>query len=115
MVIVDASTVRVEGQYTEPAVDADGGPIIDLAYTNVYYKIGSSPAVRGPQVPATSPAGGGVIDTTLLVPVAANQRVTIAFWVTATDLVGIESAPTQTINLTIDRVAPGAPTGFTIA
>lgn len=115
MVIVDASTVRVDGQYTEPAVDADGGQLIDLAYTNVYYRIGTSPAVRGPQVPATSPAGGGLIDTSLLVPVASNQRVTIAFWVTATDLVGIESAPTSTITLVVDRVAPGVPTGFTIA
>lgn len=115
MIIVDAATVRVAGQYTEPVIDQDGGPLADLAYTNVYYKIGANPAVRGAQTPATAPTGGGVIDTTLLVPVAQGQRVNVGFWVTATDVVGLEGPATDTITLSVDRVAPGKPTGFTIA
>jgi hypothetical protein len=115
MVIIDQSTVRVDGSYTEPSTDVDGVNIADLAYTNVYYRIGTQPAVRGPQVPASSPAGGGDVDTSLLVPVASGQRVNVAFWVTATDLAGLESAPTETILLSIERVPPAAPTNFTIA
>ena len=115
MVIVDQATIRVEGSYTEPSTDADGVAISDLAYTNVYYKIGSAPAVRGPQVPATSPEGGGDVTTSLLIPVPAGQRVSVQFWVTATDLLGLESAPTTTSTLQIDRVPPAAPTNFSIA
>lgn len=115
MVIVDNATVRVNGSYIEPSTDADGGALLDLAYTNVYYKIGINPSVRGPQVPASNVAGGGTINTSLLVPVSAGQRVNVGFWVTATDISGSESAPTTTITLTVDRMAPAAPRNFTIA
>lgn len=115
MVIVDASTVRVDGSYREPVVDQDGGPLTDLAYTNVYYKINTAPSVRGPQVTASNTRGGGTINTSLLVPVSAGQKVNVGFWVTATDLSGLEGPATATIILSVDRIAPGAPTNFTIA
>jgi hypothetical protein len=115
MVIVDSSTVRVSGSYIEPSTDSDGGALVDLAYTNVYYKIGTGLAVRGPQVPASNVSGGGTINTSLLVPVSSGQRVNVGFWVTATDIAGLESAATPTITLLIDRVAPAAPRNFTIA
>lgn len=115
MVIVDASTVRVDGSYTEPQTETDNSQLTDLAYTNVYYRIGSNPAVRGPQVPASNTNGGGVINTSLLVPVSTGQKVNVGFWVTATDLSGLEGPATPTITLQVDRVAPSAPTGFTIA
>lgn len=115
MVIIDQSTVRVDGAYTEPKTETDGSQLTDLAYTNVYYKIGSNPAVRGPQVPASNTNGGGVINTSLLVPIATGMKVNVGFWVTATDISGLEGPPTATITLLADRVAPSAPTGFTIA
>jgi len=115
MVIVDSSTVRVDGTYTEPVTETDLSELADLAYTNVYYKIANNPAVRGPQVPASKVAGGGLINTSLLVPIATGQKLNVAFWVTATDLSGLEGPATPTITLLVDRVAPSAPTGFTIA
>lgn len=115
MVIIDSSTVRVDGSYKEPTTETDGFLITDLAYTNVYYKFSSAPAVRGPQVPASNTSGGGIVNTSLLVPIATGQRVNVGFWVTATDVSGLEGPATPTITLSIDRVAPSAPTGFTIA
>ncbi len=115
MVIVDSSTVRVDGSYTEPSTETDGFALEDLAYTNVYYQIGTGPAVRGPQVPASTPNGGGSIKTSLLIPAAGGQRLNVKFWVTATDSTGLESPRSSENTLSIDRVPPAAPTNFIIA
>lgn len=115
MIVVDASTVKLTASYVESSQDADGTALTDLAYTNVYYQIGSAPPVRGPQVPASAPSGGGTISTTILVPVAAGSKATITAWVTETDTLGNESAPSTTVTLSVDRLLPKAPTNFTIS
>lgn len=116
MKIIDANTVSVSGQYTEPVVDANGQPLTDLAFTTLYYEVqGTTNVVKVQQVPATSPNGGGVIPVTVVVPLASGQTADFVFWVTATSIGGLEGPQTPfTMHLT-RAVAPGAPTGFTLA
>jgi len=119
MVIVDNATVRVDAEYTEPTVDVDGGPIEDLAFTTIHYRINGGVTEVAQDVLASSPTGGGVIQTSLLLPIAKGFKAVVDFWITATDTAGLEGPATQVETLTIDRVvvnvAPGAPTSFTVA
>lgn len=114
MIIVDEKMVKLEGTYKEPTTDADGQPITDLAYTSVFYQVGAEPPVRGPQVPASAPTGGGVIHTTVIVPLAVGERKTFKLWVVATDTTGLDGEPSDTVTLSLNRVAPGVPTDFTL-
>src|SRR5690349_1982072 len=76
--------------YKEPAVNKDGSSLDDLDHTNVYYQVGSDAEVKGPNVPASSPAGGGNISTTITVPVPTDMRATVAVSASATDTSGNE-------------------------
>ena len=116
MRIVDNQTVEVVASFDEPTKSQDGTDLTDLAYHNVYYKFGTNPAVKGPQIPASKSTGGGkVLAAPLLVPAPAGVNTALDFWVTSTDTVGNESPQSIHFNYTIDRVGPEAPTGFTIA
>src|SRR3990170_330159 len=81
--------------YTEPTTNTDGSPLTDLARTNVYTEIllpGQAP-VKGPNVAATTPTGGGAISTTTTVPIGATlpiKEANVKVWATATDASGNE-------------------------
>lgn len=97
--------------YTEPTKNSNtaGTPLTDLARTNVYFQLDAGAAVKGSDVPASAPTGGGQITTKVTLPVTADQEVTATIWATATDLSGNESVPSAKITKRIDRLAPSAP------
>ena len=99
----------VTASYTEPTTNADATPLTDLAKTNVYYQLPGGTPVKGADVPASRPQGGGVISTQVTVPVTAGQDVVVTFWATATDQQKNESEPSKSVQVRIDRLAPGAP------
>lgn len=114
MVIVNDTTVRVSGSFVEPIVDADGGALVDLAFTTLHYTLNGGAVVKVNQ-PASGVAGGGTVSVSVDIPLALSQRVRFEAWVTATDQAGLVSTPSDSVVLNLDRVAPGAPTNFTIA
>lgn len=110
-----ALTATVEGTqvrlgYQEPTQNKTGTPLTDLAKTSTYYAIppGSAPHLCG-EVPASSRAGGGMIDTVCVVPVLQDQEADVQFFVTASDLVGNESDPSLPVDTRLDFLAPAPP------
>ena len=99
----------ITATYTEPTTNADATPLADLAKTNVYYQLPGGIPVKGPDVAASRPQGGGAITTQVTVPVVAGQDVLVTFWATATDTGGNESARSAEVQRRIDRLAPAAP------
>ena len=100
--------------YTEPSTNMDGSPLVDLARTNVYTEIllpGQAP-VKGPDVAATAPSGGGAISTTITVPIGVTlpiKEATVKVWATATDTSGNESTPSAMVTKRVDQLAPASP------
>jgi len=115
MIIIDQNTVSEVATYTEPITSQDGSPLADLAYTYVEYHVGTNPPVLGPHVPATKPSGGGNITTTVIFNAPAGVQTTVIADVKAVDLNGNTSSASNSVTSVIDRVAPAAPTGFTLA
>lgn len=116
MRIVDDQTVEVSASFDEPVASADGSALGDLAYHNVWYRYSTNPPVKGPQLPASSPSGGGkVLNAPLLVPAPAGQRTPLEFWVRSVDLSGNMSPESTHVVFDVDRVAPAAPSNFMIA
>lgn len=95
--------------FKEPTTNFDTTPLDDLAYTNVYYRLDAGAEVKGPNIPATTSAGGGNISTTVTVPIGANQRATVTIRATATDTSGNESAKSAAVVKTVDRLPPMPP------
>ncbi len=114
MVIVDANTVRVSGSFVEPIVDADGGALEDLTSTTLHYTLNNGTPVKVNRA-ASGVSGGGTVNVSVDIPLALSERVRFEAWVTATDAAGLESVPSDSVVLNLDRVAPGAPTNFSIA
>ncbi len=100
---------EVSFEFTEPSTNANAAPLLDLAHTNIYFQVGSSVPVKGPNLPALALAGGGIKAGTVTVPVLEGQEADVTFWATATDLAGNESAPSLKTIKRIDRLAPAAP------
>jgi hypothetical protein len=115
MKIIDNSTVSVDATYDEPTLDSTGTPLLDLAYTSVYYKVDAAPVVVGAKTTASKPSGGGKVVTTLIIPAPAGAITKVDFRVSATDFVGNESAMSPVVPFTIERLAPAVPTNFIIA
>ena len=84
-VVSTAITVQV----TEPATNADGTPLADLAELRPYYRIDGGPEQSAPAWPATSPTGGRTVQHAFAVPV---DRGTIEVRIAAADFSGNESA-----------------------
>ena len=99
----------VTATYTEPSTNADATLLSDLSKTNIYYQLPGGTPVKGPDVAASRPQGGGAITTQVTVPVVAGQDVLVTFWATATDTGGNESARSAEVQRRIDRLAPAAP------
>ena len=98
-------------EYTEPTLNTAGGPV-GLTGTTIYYKLDGAPEITV-QVPASSPAGGVLIQRPITVPVLPGQKVVITGNVTAKNPAG-ESARFAVPALTIDRsgeVVPNPPVG----
>ncbi len=116
MVIVDSASVKLTASYKEPTVAVDGSPEIDLASTQVFYTVNGGAQVAGPVSPATAPSGGGNIAVAVTVPVANGTKAVVAGFAVATSLSGKIGAASPIGSFVVDRtLAPGAPTGFTLA
>lgn len=115
MKIIDKATVSIEASWTEPTVNADGSPLLDLAYSSVYYQVGNGPVVVGAKLPATKPTGGGAVSTTLIIPAAAGAITLLTFTASETDLDGNESPKTSPVVFKVERVAPAEPVSFSVA
>ena len=115
MIFIDANTISEVASYNEPSTQADGSPLTDLAFTSVFYQIDTAPSVKVADVPASSPSGGRAQTVVMRVPIPVGNSVVVSFHVTATDISGLESLSSPVLTLHVDRLAPSAPTNFTIA
>ncbi len=95
--------VELRATYMEPTTRADGTPLTDLAKTNVYYQIEGTRGGKSPDIPATKPAGGGIVETTVFLPIVSGQGGYVIFWVTAADESGNESRASRKVMRLIDR------------
>lgn len=121
MRVIDANTVEVEVSYTEPTKDtdttisdSDNPALLDLAYTSVFYKIGTAATVSAGSKQASAPTGGGEVKSLLIVPAKVNAKTSIDFWATSTDLTGNSSGETHAL-FVVDRMAPVPPSSFLVA
>lgn len=103
------STNNVSYAYTEPTVNKDGSPLVDLKETRAYAKVGSGPASVVKIQPASAPTGGAPVQVDAVLPVLEDQEADVACWTTAVDLVGNESVPSNVVTVRIDRLAPANP------
>lgn len=104
--VVTGTTIDIT--YTEPVVNEDGSPLIDLQCTTIYYDRGEGPVVlESPK--ATNLSGGGEIAVTVTVPIGSGEEADVLLWSTATDIAGNEGPPGTIVERRIDRLAPGPP------
>lgn len=116
MIIIDNATVSVVATYDEPTLNQDGTALADLAATEVEYRLGNSAVeVLEPIQAASSPTGGGHVSKTFILPAPAGQLTKFTFNVFAIDASGLKSPVSADVVFTVDRVAPAAPSGFSIA
>lgn len=94
--------------YNEPTKNTDGTALTDLHHTTLYYEI-DGVVSKAKDVPATSVSGGGNINTTFEVPVTAGNDKIVKCWATAFDDNDNESAKSNVVSVTIDRLAPEPP------
>lgn len=84
---------QVRVSYTEPSTTVEGTPLADLSKTSIYYDFGEG-RILAKNIPATTPAGGGAISETILVPIRKKEEHSVKICVTATDQLGNESTMT---------------------
>jgi hypothetical protein len=94
--------------YTEPSINADGSPLLDLKLVRTSYDIGAG-WIAGTEILASSPIGGQVMSGTMEVPVTPGMEVDARFKANAFDLSGNMSADSNIVIKRIDRLAPGPP------
>lgn len=114
MKIRDISTVELDLTFTEPSVNSDGSPLLDLAFSTIYL-VTPDAKLKVLAIPASGVAGGKVQNAPVVVNAPAGQKTDLLFEVTSTDVAGNESLPDVAILITVDRIAPAAPLGFTVA
>jgi hypothetical protein len=117
MKVIDNATVSVEAGFTETTKNNDtlGTPATDLAYTSVYYRVGTGPVIVGAKVVASKPTGGGNQMTTIIVPAPVGAVTQLNFQASSTDLAGNEGPLTSVVTIDIERLAPAPPISFTVA
>lgn len=98
-----ADGVVLRATYTEPSTRTDGTPLTDLAKTNLHYWLPGVVEGKSPDIPATKAGGGGIVATTVFVPIVKGQGGNVIFWVTATDESGNKSRPSRKVMRLIDR------------
>ena len=79
--------------YQEPTHQRNGDRLETLSHTTVYYDIGAG-TIEHKKHSASSPSGGGTVESSLAIPVKDGEAVTANICVTATNSAG-ESPPTQ--------------------
>lgn len=88
--------------WTEPSQYQSGAPLTDLTKSTLYWKIGTANP-QSKDIPATKPAGGGSVSTTVTIPIAPGQGpITVVFWATASNPYG-ESPKSNEVTKTKDR------------
>ena len=95
-------------EYQEPTANEDGSGLTDLSHTSIFYDMGKGP-VNVVDLPAALNTGGGAVSYSFTVPVLDKQENNVAIWATATDTSGNSSAPSEPLNIRIDRLAPNPP------
>ena len=111
MTFPDNNTASFIASFTEPAVTT-GAP---LAYYYIEYSEDGAAVVPLAHIPA-APAGGETkTNITVIVPAPVGQTHTYDFTAVAVDVNGTPSPPSNDVKITVNRVAPLAPTNFTIS
>ena len=110
MKIVDANTVSVVGSFNEPPVTT-GAP---LSYYYIGYTVNGGSLIAGPHIPAAAVGGDTETGLTLIVPAPAGSVTNFIFDAFAVDVNGVTSAPSNSVSLAVNRVAPLPPVNFTI-
>ena len=111
MTFPDNNTAQFTASFDEPAVTT-GQP---LAYYFIQYSKDGGPLVPGAHIVA-KPAGGDVeTGLTVIVPSPVGESHSFVFTAVAVDVNGQQSAPSNAVTIPVNRVAPLAPTNFTIA
>ncbi|RMH37586.1 MAG: hypothetical protein D6690_02085 [Nitrospirae bacterium] len=77
-------------RYQEPTTQHDGSPLRDLAKTSIYKDVGAG-FVKIIDVPASNPAGGGIVEETIPLDAHMKQMRRFKICVTATDRHGLEN------------------------
>jgi hypothetical protein len=111
MIIVDANTVSVVATFTEPSQQSDGSPLTNLAFCSVVDMTDNITT----KVTASSPNGGGKMSVTIPLTAADGTSKVFSFEMNATDLKGSTSKFSAVVPFTVNRLAPMAPSSFTIA
>ncbi len=104
------SGVVVSFSYVEPSTNEDGSILFDLDKCTAWYNLNDgSGDLLGKVIPASSPAGGQLIEGSFEVPVVAGVERDVDFWATCLDKSGNESKKSNIIRVRIDRLAPSPP------
>ena len=114
MRIRDINTVELELSFTEPAINSDGSPLLDLAFSTIYL-VTPDTKLKVLSIPASGVVGGKLQNAPVVVSAPAGQKTELLFEVTSTDISGNESAADVAVRIMVDRIAPASPLGFTVA
>lgn len=93
--------------YTEPTTNSNGSALTDLLHCTLYYQIPLGNQTKAWDNTATAPTGGGnIVDklAPITVPVVDEEKVD--FWMTCTDTVLNESAPTVKVKANLPTASP---------
>lgn len=92
----------------EPAANADGSVLTDLAKIRIYHDTSGSMQMEK-EIAASGPSGGATGSVAVSVPVIEGQEKIITFQATAVDTSGNESKPSEKVSVRVDRLAPAPP------
>lgn len=109
MEVLVKNTNNVSFIYKEPTLNKDGSPLADLKETRAHAQVGSGPSSVVKIQPATALTGGGDVQVDAVLPVLEDQEADVQCWVTAVDLAGNISTPSNIVTVRIDRLAPANP------
>lgn len=109
MPVLVKNSNTLELSYTEPTLSADETVLNDLKETRAYFRVVGGVANVIKIEPASSPVGGKRVTVIAQATVLPNTQVDAEVWVTAVDVAGNESVPSNIVPIRIDMVAPKAP------
>lgn len=100
--------------YTEPTTNVDGAELNNLKETQVFYSVDGALPVAATPTPASTPSGGVVVTTSIIVELTPGMAHTVSVFVRAIDTSGNISHDSSTDTVTVDLLAPGAPQGVSV-
>ena len=91
------SGIRFTMRWTEPTTNVDGTPLTDLAKTTLYYQVNTNTPKKKDYIAKLTT--GGAAKTASLTPLmnCVTKTNTIRWWVTATDVSGNISQPSNEV------------------